>query len=169
MKWKFLLSAVDSYVRETWWQRRKRRILKLRPKSIRSWQLTLRVTFTFASTLNNSSLRRLVPSFLSFSSSIWLWGLFWPIYLSLFLLYQKEQNYEFKTAQSQSRFHIPFFSLWSSNLTPWQQPMSELKLRRLTEHNQRLREDLARPRVRVSEASARCVSTDKFWLEEFLN
>lgn len=33
--------------------------------------------------------------------------------------------------------------------------MSELKLRRLMEHNQRLREDLARPRVRVSEASAR--------------
>lgn len=37
--------------------------------------------------------------------------------------------------------------------------MSELKLRRLIEHNQRLREDLARPRVRVSEASARCVPT----------
>ncbi|CDO70022.1 hypothetical protein BN946_scf184354.g24 [Trametes cinnabarina] len=33
------------------------------------------------------------------------------------------------------------------------QSMSELKLRRLTEHNQRLREDLARPRIRVSEAS----------------
>jgi len=32
--------------------------------------------------------------------------------------------------------------------------MSELKLRRLLEHNQRLREDLARPRVKVSEASA---------------
>ncbi|SGY60359.1 BQ5605_C007g04419 [Microbotryum silenes-dioicae] len=32
--------------------------------------------------------------------------------------------------------------------------MSELKLRRLTEHNQRLREDLERQRVRVSEASA---------------
>lgn len=38
--------------------------------------------------------------------------------------------------------------------------MSELKLRRLTEHNQRLREDLARPRIRVSEASARCLSHD---------
>lgn len=37
--------------------------------------------------------------------------------------------------------------------------MSELKLRRLMEHNQRLREDLARPRVRVSEASARYVWT----------
>ena len=34
---------------------------------------------------------------------------------------------------------------------------SELKLRRLLEHNQRLREDLARPRIRVSEASARYV------------
>jgi len=32
--------------------------------------------------------------------------------------------------------------------------MSDLKLRRLVEHNQRLREDLARPRVKVSEASA---------------
>lgn len=40
--------------------------------------------------------------------------------------------------------------------------MSELKLRRLTEHNQRLREDLARPRVRVSEASQRCVLVVRF-------
>ncbi|EMD38076.1 heterotrimeric G-protein gamma subunit [Gelatoporia subvermispora B] len=31
---------------------------------------------------------------------------------------------------------------------------SELKLRRLFEHNERLREDLMRPRIRVSEASA---------------
>jgi hypothetical protein len=36
--------------------------------------------------------------------------------------------------------------------------MSELRLRRVLEHNQRLREDLARPRVRVSEASAKWVS-----------
>ncbi|KAF9014062.1 G-protein gamma subunit [Cyathus striatus] len=34
------------------------------------------------------------------------------------------------------------------------QNLSELKLRRILEHNQRLREDLARPRVKVSEASA---------------
>ncbi|KAG1789435.1 G-protein gamma-like domain-containing protein [Suillus fuscotomentosus] len=40
------------------------------------------------------------------------------------------------------------------NARPHKQSMSELKLRRLTEHNQRLREDLARPRMRVSEASA---------------
>ncbi|KAL4067716.1 G-protein gamma-like domain-containing protein [Scleroderma yunnanense] len=40
------------------------------------------------------------------------------------------------------------------NSRPHKQSMSELKLRRLTEHNQRLREDLARPRMRVSEASA---------------
>jgi guanine nucleotide-binding protein subunit gamma, fungi len=40
--------------------------------------------------------------------------------------------------------------------------MSELKLRRLTEHNQRLREDLARPRVRVSEASAKYVLLIKY-------
>ncbi|EJF66306.1 G-protein gamma subunit [Dichomitus squalens] len=36
---------------------------------------------------------------------------------------------------------------------PPKQSMSELKLRRLSEHNARLREDLARPRIRVSEAS----------------
>jgi hypothetical protein len=35
------------------------------------------------------------------------------------------------------------------------QSMSELKLRRLLEHNQRLKEDLGRPRLKVSEASAR--------------
>ncbi|KAJ7219563.1 G-protein gamma subunit [Mycena pura] len=35
------------------------------------------------------------------------------------------------------------------NSRPHKQSMSELKLRRLTEHNQRLREDLARPRVRT--------------------
>ncbi|KNZ73792.1 Guanine nucleotide-binding protein subunit gamma, partial [Termitomyces sp. J132] len=34
------------------------------------------------------------------------------------------------------------------------QSMSELKLRRLMEHNQRLREDLALNRIRVSVASA---------------
>ncbi|KAG1762498.1 G-protein gamma-like domain-containing protein [Suillus subaureus] len=34
------------------------------------------------------------------------------------------------------------------------QSMSELRYRRLLEHNQRLREDLARPRIRVSEAAA---------------
>ncbi|KIM65370.1 hypothetical protein SCLCIDRAFT_113191 [Scleroderma citrinum Foug A] len=32
--------------------------------------------------------------------------------------------------------------------------MSELRYRRVLEHNQRLREDLARPRIRVSEASS---------------
>ncbi|KAI0072267.1 G-protein gamma subunit [Panus rudis PR-1116 ss-1] len=37
---------------------------------------------------------------------------------------------------------------------PQKQSMSELKYRRLVEHNQRLKEDLARPRIRVSEASA---------------
>ena len=46
-----------------------------------------------------------------------------------------------------------------SSRTGGRQSMSELKLRRLIEHNQRLREDLARPRVRVSEASARYVHT----------
>jgi guanine nucleotide-binding protein subunit gamma len=36
---------------------------------------------------------------------------------------------------------------------PHKQSMAELKLRRLTEHNSRLREDLARPRARVSESA----------------
>jgi len=45
-----------------------------------------------------------------------------------------------------------------SSRTGGRQNMSELKLRRLLEHNQRLREDLARPRLKVSEASARYVS-----------
>jgi guanine nucleotide-binding protein subunit gamma len=48
------------------------------------------------------------------------------------------------------------------NARPHKQSMSELKLRRLTEHNQRLREDLARPRMRVSEASSRCVRARLF-------
>ncbi|KAI0797552.1 G-protein gamma subunit [Abortiporus biennis] len=37
---------------------------------------------------------------------------------------------------------------------PQKQSMSELKYRRLVEHNQRLKDDLMRPRIRVSEASA---------------
>ncbi|CAL1705287.1 unnamed protein product [Somion occarium] len=37
---------------------------------------------------------------------------------------------------------------------PQKQSMSELKYRRLMEHNQRLKDDLDRPRIRVSEASA---------------
>ncbi|KIP08905.1 hypothetical protein PHLGIDRAFT_23297 [Phlebiopsis gigantea 11061_1 CR5-6] len=40
------------------------------------------------------------------------------------------------------------------NARPHKQSMSELKLRRLAEHNQRLKEDLNRPRIKVSEASA---------------
>lgn len=43
------------------------------------------------------------------------------------------------------------------NSRPQKQSMSELKFRRLMEHNQRLKEDLGRPRIRVSEASTRCV------------
>ena len=35
--------------------------------------------------------------------------------------------------------------------------MNELKLRRLLEHNHRLREELARPRIMVSAASLRWV------------
>ncbi|PWN88725.1 putative guanine nucleotide-binding protein gamma subunit [Acaromyces ingoldii] len=44
---------------------------------------------------------------------------------------------------------------------PHQQSMSEMKLRRLTEHNARLREDLDRPRVRVSEASSSLIRFTK--------
>ena len=40
------------------------------------------------------------------------------------------------------------------------QSMAELKLRRLNEVNLRLREDLDRPRIRVSEAASRFVSLD---------
>jgi guanine nucleotide-binding protein subunit gamma len=36
---------------------------------------------------------------------------------------------------------------------PHKVTMAELKLRRLTEHNTRLREDLARPRMKISDAS----------------
>lgn len=43
------------------------------------------------------------------------------------------------------------------NARPHKQSMSELKLRRLVEHNQRLKEDLNRPRIKVSEASVRYV------------
>ena len=53
---------------------------------------------------------------------------------------------------------LSFLRTHIMNARPHKQSMSELKLRRLTEHNQRLREDLARPRMRVSEASARHVS-----------
>lgn len=42
------------------------------------------------------------------------------------------------------------------------QSVSELKLRRLTEHNSRLKEDLQRPRVKVSEASDRLVPLSPF-------
>ncbi|KAI0341632.1 guanine nucleotide-binding protein subunit gamma [Trametopsis cervina] len=46
----------------------------------------------------------------------------------------------------------------SSAQRPHKQSMSELKLRRLIEHNQRLREDLARPRIKTSEASASLIN-----------
>ncbi|KZP21221.1 hypothetical protein FIBSPDRAFT_860912 [Athelia psychrophila] len=40
---------------------------------------------------------------------------------------------------------------------PHKQSMSEIKLRRLLENNQRLRDDVARPRMRVSEASTNLI------------
>lgn len=54
-----------------------------------------------------------------------------------------------------STWRASLIILHAMNARPPKQSMSELKLRRLTEHNQRLREDLERPRVRVSEASSR--------------
>jgi hypothetical protein len=43
------------------------------------------------------------------------------------------------------------------------QNMAELKLRRLNELNVRLKEDLERPRIKVSEASMRYVRSLPFW------
>lgn len=45
----------------------------------------------------------------------------------------------------------------SSTMGAWggNQSMLELRHRRLLDYNQRLREDLTRPRIRVSEASTR--------------
>ncbi|KAI0929039.1 hypothetical protein AcW1_006094 [Taiwanofungus camphoratus] len=51
---------------------------------------------------------------------------------------------------------------------PQKMSTSELKLRRLAEHNQRLKEDLARPRIRVSEASVRCAVSPQVCLIKFL-
>lgn len=45
------------------------------------------------------------------------------------------------------------------------QSMAELKLRRLTELNQRLQEDLNRRRIPVSEAAMECVSTCYIFLQ----
>lgn len=59
---------------------------------------------------------------------------------------------------------LSFLRTHTMSARPHKQSMSELKLRRLTEHNQRLREDLARPRMRVSEASARYISFPPFSL-----
>ena len=42
------------------------------------------------------------------------------------------------------------------------QSMADLKLRRLNELNSRLREDLERPRIKVSEASMSCVMAPPF-------
>lgn len=46
---------------------------------------------------------------------------------------------------------------------PTKQSMNELKLRRLLEHNQRLRDDFTRPRINVSEASSRYVHSGIFF------
>ena len=46
------------------------------------------------------------------------------------------------------------------------QSMAELKLRRLNELNMRLKEDLERPRIRVSEASMRYVEPPPlYWVQ----
>ena len=49
------------------------------------------------------------------------------------------------------------------------QSMADLKLRRLTELNNRLREDLERDRIAVSQASKRCASFAKWLNREIIS
>ena len=48
---------------------------------------------------------------------------------------------------------MPGYELRAGDVKNKKQSMADLKLRRLNELNMRLREDLDRPRIRVSEAS----------------
>ena len=52
---------------------------------------------------------------------------------------------------------MPGYELRTGDVKNKKQSMADLKLRRLNELNLRLREDLDRPRIRVSEASMRYV------------
>ena len=52
---------------------------------------------------------------------------------------------------------MPSYELRQGDVKNKKQSMADLKLRRLNELNLRLREDLDRPRIRVSEASMRLV------------
>ena len=97
-----------------------------------------------ASSCTNSSL----PPF----SSVFIFSL--VLLLTLWTAYRYPGHQP--ATLSRFRTHLP--PKMSSR--PHKQSMSELKLRRLTEHNQRLKEDLARPRVRVSEASARSACSE---------
>lgn len=56
----------------------------------------------------------------------------------------------------------PAYELRNDSRTK-KQSMADLKLRRLNELNMRLREDLDRPRIKVSEASMRLAITVSFW------
>ena len=51
---------------------------------------------------------------------------------------------------------------------PTKQSMGELKLRRLLEHNQRLRDDLTRPRINVSEAASRYAHSRTTYAHELI-
>ena len=53
------------------------------------------------------------------------------------------------------------YELRSGDVKNKKQSMADLKLRRLNELNMRLREDLDRPRIKVSEASMRYVFLDR--------
>lgn len=64
------------------------------------------------------------------------------------------------TSQTPSASPLPRTMPTPMQMVPPRRPknsMAELRLRRLNEHNQRLKEDLVRPRIRVSEASHRWV------------
>ncbi|WWC73032.1 uncharacterized protein I206_106997 [Kwoniella pini CBS 10737] len=68
----------------------------------------------------------------------------------------QQEGLSISQSQSQSQLQLQQQSITQGKLIRskgHKQSMAELKLRRLTEHNLRLRDDLARPRLRVSEAS----------------
>ena len=59
---------------------------------------------------------------------------------------------------------MPSYELRTGDVRNKKQSMADLKLRRLNELNLRLREDLDRPRIRVSEASMRSVLLARLYL-----
>jgi len=64
------------------------------------------------------------------------------------VIVRQQKSYPYRT-----RVHSPAHSPNMIPARPHKQSMNELKLRRIEEYKARLREDLARPRQRISEAS----------------